>query len=105
MSVETATTFHEDAPQYSQYRALCSTAVVVLVLGFISLVSLLFPTLLFLPLVGVLLGVSAVLKIKSRPLELTGMPLAVVGIVLCGLLLVGGSTMHAAIYMTEVPEG
>ena len=30
---------------------------------------------------------------------------AIVGVVLCGLLLVGSSTLHATIYLTEVPEG
>ena len=90
---------------YDDYRAISSSAVVTLILGIISVTALLFASLLFIPVVGLFLGISACLKIKSRPTELTGFPLALIGTVLSALLLVYGSIHHAYVYATEVPEG
>ena len=90
---------------YDDYRAISSSAIVTLILGIISVTALLFASLLFIPVVGLFLGISACLKIKSRPTELTGFPLALIGTVLSALLLVYGSIHHAYVYATEVPEG
>ena len=105
MSVRLPETVGDGVEQFERYRAISSSAVVAFIMGLISLVALLFPALLVIPLVGVLLGILAVRKIRSRTNELTGTSLAVVGIVVSAVFLVGGATLHAVVHITEVPEG
>lgn len=93
--------FDDAAP----YRAISKAAVMSFVLAGLSLLALLFPTLLVLPLVGLLFGVVARRSIRRYPDELTGRITAMLGIVGCMLLLVGGLCLHTYIYFTEVPEG
>ena len=58
-----------------------------------------------LPLVGLLAGLMAWMKIRRSRDQLTGEGLAMVGTLGCGLMLVAGSLIAAWTYATEVPEG
>ncbi len=89
------------------YRAISRSAIVSVILFLVAAWGLL-PVLL--PLLGLsLIGVGAALvslrSISKYPDEFSGTQVAVTGLVLNGLLLVGGTAMHTYIYLTEVPEG
>jgi hypothetical protein len=64
-----------------------------------------FPPFLALAALGLLLGVNGYRNVRRYPNEVTGRVPALVGILVCGLLLVGGSSLHVVVYATEVPEG
>ncbi|MCH2129119.1 MAG: DUF4190 domain-containing protein [Pirellulaceae bacterium] len=88
-----------------QYRAISSTAIVALVCGLFALAALLSPWMLMIPFLGIVMGLSALSKIKQRPTELTGKPIAMAGLIMSSLLFVGSAIMHSVIYATEVPDG
>ena len=87
------------------YRALSVAAVTSVALGFLSACALLTIYLAIIPLAGILVGVYAMLQIKSRPKELTGRGIAMAGITLSFLLLILSGSVAAYIYATEVPQG
>ena len=87
-----------------QYRALSIAAVITLVTSMISLAALLTPWLIVIPLAGILLGLVTTLRIKARPDELTGGPMAVAGSAACALIFVLAISWHTFIYVTEVPD-
>jgi hypothetical protein len=87
------------------YRALSKAAVISLLLGLISIVGLALPPALGLAAIGLVLGLYALRSIRRYPDELTGRIPAVLGTIFCGVLLVGGVSLHSVIYATEVPEG
>ena len=95
--------------QYQQYRSLSFLAVVAIVFGVISIPAAaagsLNPFLLIFPFVGMLLGLTAVLKLKNRTDEFTGLGLAKTGLMLSTILLFLGGAYAAYVYATEVPEG
>ncbi len=91
--------------EYEQYRSLSVAAVATIAIAVLSLAAIVFPSLLFLPLAGVLLGLYAYRKTQVRADELTGQGMATVGLGLCLLILFGAGGMHWIIYATEVPEG
>ena len=106
MSTETAFFAESNVEQgFQPYRALSKTAVVSLLLGVMSIVCLVFPSALILPLLSLILGVSAVKSILRYPAELTGFPVAVLGTLVGGALFVGGTAFHVYDYLTELPEG
>ncbi len=105
MSTETIETVDQYTDEYRPYRAVSKAAVICLVLALVSLSAWLTATTLFLALAGVVFGLIALGKIRRYPDELTGRAAAVIGIVVSSLTLVGGGTLHAYIYATEVPEG
>lgn len=87
------------------YRILSKAAVASLLLGLVSLLTLLFPPLLFLPFFGTLLGLYGWRSVRRYPDEFSGKSLAVLGTFLSGVLFVGGVTAHSISYATEVPDG
>lgn len=87
------------------YRALCSSAIVSLVLGFLSLLAIISPKMLVIPFVGTIVGAMAWHKIQNKALELTGKLLAITGMSLSAVLLLGCSTLHIYVFLTEVPDG
>ena len=87
------------------YRAVSGVAVTSVALGFLSICVLLTIYLAVIPLAGILVGLYAILQIKSRPKELTGRSIAVVGIVLSLTFLITGGSVAAYVYATEVPPG
>ncbi len=107
MSTETTEIDYEYSDEYSDdigpYRAVSKAAVFCFVFGFLSLTAFLSAALLLLPALGALAGLVALAKIRRYPNELTGRPVALIGIVLCGITLVGGTGWHCYVYATEVP--
>jgi hypothetical protein len=91
--------FEEDVP----YRVVSKSAVTSLALGLLSVGVILFPELLLLPALGVIFAVVALRAMRRYPEEITGKGIAVTGLTLGLFFLLGGSTMHAVIYATEVP--
>jgi len=92
-----------DFGDYAQYRVLSAMAVVSGVTGLLSATALLDWTLCILPFVGIVTGAMALKKIRANPGEYTGELLALAGIVLSMLFLLGGISWHSYVYATEVP--
>ncbi|MBN8625292.1 MAG: DUF3299 domain-containing protein [Planctomycetes bacterium] len=91
---------------YAGYRALSAPAVVSLVIGAISIVALLdFWALKAIPALGVIAAVAAIVQIRNRPEELTGLKQAKLGLALCGFFLIGSSAYAIVTHQLEVPEG
>jgi hypothetical protein len=90
---------------YVPYRALSRTAVASVIIGLLGLSALTAVPLLVLPALGLLLGMWGLRTIRRYPIEYSGRAVATAGIVGNALLLLGASTLHTAIYLTEVPEG
>ncbi len=107
-AIDTVPDVHDDEAGddgFVAYRALSKAAVMSLVLAFLSLLGLVFPTLLVLPIVGVILGFIALKNLRRYPNELTGRVPAVIGTFGCLVLLTGGAAWHTHTYLTEVPDG
>ncbi|MFO0821485.1 MAG: DUF3299 domain-containing protein [Pirellulales bacterium] len=92
-----------DAEQ--SYKVVSKPAIMALILGLASFIALMLPAMLVLPLFGLVSGVVALRSIRLYPDELTGKMPAIIGAALSALLLIGSSTLHATVYLTEVPEG
>ncbi len=103
-----------DSPQASfQYKAMSSGAVAAALLGVLSLLTvaasresiqyclMMSP----IPLVGILVGWSALRRIRELPDQLGGKRLATGGILLSLLCLIAGVSYSSYVYATEVPEG
>ena len=95
------------------YRSLHTPALVSVVLGAASLISLLMATtsidatlvMSTIPLVGLIVGARAWLAIRREPEVWTGLRFAVAGTVLSAFFLVVSPLSAMYVYATEVPEG
>lgn len=87
------------------YRAVSRSAVSSMVLSILGLLAFWFVPLLVLPSAAILLGLLSFAQFRRYPDELTGVPLAKVGVGLAAMTLVGATTLHIYTYFTEVPEG
>ncbi|MEM6687812.1 MAG: hypothetical protein AAF664_00205 [Planctomycetota bacterium] len=89
------------------YRALSRGSVVSMILAIIALPGLMesFAPLLVLTIIGLIAGVLAIRTTRRYPEEYSGGGLAKAALTLNLLLLVGGCSLHAYTYATEVPEG
>jgi hypothetical protein len=105
MSVDIAHEPEYVEEDYRQYRALSALAVVSLVAGLLSALTLLGWSLAAIPMVGIVAGVLALRQIRSNPDAYTGENFAIVGTLLCGLLWMGGWSRLAYVHATEVPPG
>lgn len=105
MDPETLTSDSSDGEMYQSYRALSSTAVASLICGLLAPAAIFGLFLAFIPVLGILLGIYALVLIRQRSDELTGGRMAFVGIVLSGLFIASGAGWHVFQYATEVPEG
>lgn len=98
-----------EADQYQQYRTLSFSAVVALVFGLISIPTVFFARvnvgLLLFPLLGIMIGLFAYLKLRNRTDEFTGLGAAKAGLLLSTILFCGGFAFSAYSYATEVPDG
>jgi hypothetical protein len=90
--------------EFGAYRALCPAAIASVLLSMLSLFAVLSMFLVLIPILGVLIGLYALLQIRQHPTELAGSMLALVGIALSGVLVVGTSALHVYVHMTEVPD-
>ena len=102
---DSADTSLNPASEYEQYRALSLPAVLSLMLGVLSLPSIAIAGLLFLPAIGLIIGLVTVRRLTDRTAEFSGRGLAVVGSILSLVCLVAGVGMATFTYATEVPEG
>jgi hypothetical protein len=115
-----STSFDEDAsherPDHHkvlEYRALHTGAVAGLVLGVVSIFTLVIATsgieaclmVCPIPLIAMLLSLRAWLQIRRHSDQYTGRPLAITGFVLATFFLVTGVGYGSYVYATEVPEG
>lgn len=87
------------------YRPVPPTAPAALVIGLVSLLSLLTEFILPLTLAGVLIGFLAVRRIRKFPTEYSGLWIAQSGLALCVILIPTSIAIHTHTYLTEVPEG
>ena len=87
------------------YRALSSAAIASVVFAVLALTGFFFWPSLGLALLGAVLGLFGYRQIKRFPKEFAGHSLAMTGVVLNLLVVLGGVSMHSYIYLTEVPEG
>jgi hypothetical protein len=98
----------ESEPAFSEavtYRSVSRSAVISLVLSFVSLLALLFAPLLVLPVVALVLGLTALSTIRRYPGEYTGKGMALIGTAVSSTVFVLGAILHTVDYATEVPEG
>jgi hypothetical protein len=96
-----------EVEDFSQYRSMSAAAVVALLFGVLSIVAVLpdywVPK--AVPVVGMLLAVAAILRIRARRDELTGLRPAAIGLALSAFFLVAGSAYTVYSRIVEVPEG
>lgn len=89
------------------YRAISRAAILSIGLFVLSLPGLMptFEVVLALSFFGAAAGIYGISTVRKYPNEYGGGLIAQIGLMLNTLLLVGGVTMHAYIYFTEVPDG
>jgi len=106
MSIETSLPAADvELERYQSYRAVSPLAVASLALGLLSPLAFLEWVFGMVPLVGLLLGLLAVRQVRLRRRELTGLPLALGGVILSAVMLPAGWGWLYYVYRTEVPEG
>ena len=94
-----------DQDRYQTYKAVSVLAVASLGLGLLSVLAFFNWIFGAIPLVGILMGVVAIRQIKIRRHELTGLPIASIGVILSMTLLAAGWGWLTYDYYTEVREG
>jgi hypothetical protein len=87
------------------YRVISKAAVLSLAIGLVSVVGLVSVGMLAVPVVGLASGLLALRAIRMYPDEVSGKVPAWMGVVLSGVLLASGATLHTYMYLTELPEG
>jgi|GEM_PF-6970709 len=97
-------------PQFSEdtsgrYRSVSVTAVISLIFGCVSIISFLSWTWCLLPIIGMVSGWLALVRIHEIPQELTGAAYAKAGIIVSAIFLLGGSGYHLFRAVSEVPWG
>ena len=94
-----------NAEEFESYRALSKAAVVSAGFSIIGLLGFVFVQLLVVAVVGFIFAFIGFVNLRRYRNELTGTKLALFGAVVSVVTLVFGTSMHAYIYATEVPEG
>ncbi|MFM7070996.1 MAG: DUF3299 domain-containing protein [Planctomycetota bacterium] len=87
------------------YRVVSKAAVLSLAIGLVSVVALVSVGMLAVPAVGLAFGLLALRAIRLYPDEVSGKVPAWMGVLLSGVLLASGATLHTYLYLTELPEG
>ncbi len=89
------------------YRAVSRPAIASLFFAVLALPGMLqtFAPMLLLTLVGILTAILGLAATTRYANEFSGKSIAIAGLAINSLLLVGGMASHIYIYMTEVPEG
>ena len=89
------------------YKAISRSAIAAVIFTVLAIPGLLptFEPLLVLALVAIVVGIVSLRSIALYPNEYSGKGIALFAIVVSTALFVGGASMHAYIYFTEVPEG
>jgi hypothetical protein len=91
--------------EYEQYRALSTAAVASLIVGLLSCAAVLDWSLMAIPLIGILLSLFALAKVRRHRDELTGEGLARLSLGLSLVFAVVGPARLTYDYATEVPPG
>jgi hypothetical protein len=102
-----------DSPGEFEYRAFSTAAIASLIFGVVSLSTILAArdsldyALMLSPiaLVGLALGLKSLSAIRDLPDQLSGKKLAIAGILLSLVSLIGGLSYAGVVHATEVPEG
>lgn len=87
-----------------EYRSVSKAMVACLAFAFLSLSAFLAQVFVLLPILGVGFGLVALANFRRYPNEMVGKKPALIGLIVCAVLLVASVSMHAIIYATEVPE-
>jgi hypothetical protein len=95
----------QDLERYQAYKAISALAVASLGMGILSVLTFVQWVFGMVPLVGIVLGLLALRQVRTRAHELTGLPLALGGIILSATLLPAGWAWLYYVYATEVPPG
>ena len=98
----------EMEPAFSEvvtYRTISRSAIIALILSLVSLLAFFVSWLLILPVVSVVLGLTALSTIRRYPEEYSGAGVAVVSVLISTNVFLLAATWHAVDYATEVPEG
>ena len=94
-----------DPAMYEQYRSISSLAVTSLLIGFISLVTILAIVMVPIALAGIALGTWAIITVRKNIATQTGLPLAYAGVVLSTFALVVGGGRYVYEEYINLPEG
>jgi hypothetical protein len=98
----------EMLPAFSEsltYRTISRSAVIALILSIVSLLAFFISWMLVLPVVAVVLGLTALSTIRRYPEEYSGSGAALAAVVISTGTFLLAATWHAVDYATEVPEG
>ncbi len=87
-----------------QYREISKSAVASVAFAVLSLLALLHPVFLIMPILGVLFGLVAMATIARYPEEVSGKISAIVGLWVCVGLAVSSIAYHSVVFATEVPD-
>jgi hypothetical protein len=90
---------------YAEYRSISKAAVASIAFLVLGLSGLVFYTMLTLAAAGIVFAVLALRSVRQYPDEVSGHSVAILGLIGCTSLLIGGSAMHTYTYLTEVPDG
>jgi hypothetical protein len=91
--------------EIAPYRSLNALALVSCALGVLSGLAFLDWMLAIVPLLGMVTGAVALVRIRKNPADLSGEGFALAGVLLSSTLLVGGIGWLTYAYVHEVPEG
>ena len=89
----------------TDYRSLTAESVGSLILGFLSILTFISMLFVIFPVMGIVLGVTAIRKILRATQELEGLAIASAGVGLSALLAIAGTTYQFYIAQYEVPAG
>jgi len=95
----------DPASDIDVYKAVSRTAVSSCVLGVMGLLSFWFVPLLVMPMLGLVFALAGLRNLRRYSGELTGLPIAIAGLLVCGTTLAIAPALHLYTYVTEVPEG
>ena len=91
--------------QTTDYRSLTAESVGSLILGVLSALTFLHWSLAIFPIMGIILGVTALRKILNATEELSGFEISTAGVALCVAFWIGGSTWLYYSYSYSAPPG
>ncbi len=94
-----------ETDDFVQYRALSALAVVSCAIGVLSVLAFVDWTLAIIPLVGMICGAIALVRIRANSAELSGEGFALAGVLASGVFMASGLAWLTYAYVNEVPDG
>ena len=89
----------------TDYRSLTAESVGSLILGFLSVLTFVSMLFVIFPIMGIVLGVTAIRKILRATQELEGMGIASAGVALSAVLALAGTAYQIYVMQYEIPTG